>query len=218
VSFNVANSQEVDSALAVLTGEPSLAGADILLLQEMDEPGVRRMADALEMGYVYYPAIVRRSTGRDFGNAVLSRWPIVSDEKILLPHLSIFGATRRIATVATVQVGRTRVRVYSAHLDTKVNMAERERRDQMSTLLRDAAPHPHVILGGDLNDARMAELAALSGFAWPTRDGPRTTWGGRFDHILFKGLEPPDSAAAGAVEDNRGASDHRPVWARGVIR
>lgn len=217
VSFNVENSQEVDSALAVLRGEPSLAGADVVLLQEMDEPGVRKVAEALGMGWVYYPAIVRRSTGRDFGNAVLSRWPIVDDEKLLLPHRAVFGATRRIATVATLQVGRTRVRVYSIHLATKVNMSLRDRRDQMAAVLRDAARHPHVVLAGDLNDARMAEMASRSGFAWPSREGPRTTWGGRFDHILFKGLRLSGPDAAGTVEDVRGASDHRPVWAVGVI-
>jgi endonuclease/exonuclease/phosphatase (EEP) superfamily protein YafD len=34
------------------------------------------------------------------------------------------------------------------------------------------------------------------------------------DHIFAKGLaSPTDVAVAGVVQDNRGASDHRPVWA-----
>ena len=216
-SFHVENSQEVDSALAVLTSEADLADVDVLLLQEMDEPGARRVAEALGMGFVYYPAIVRRASGRDFGNAVLSRWPIVSDEKLVLPHLAIFGRTQRIATVVTIQVGRTPIRVYSVHLATTVNMAWRDRSDQMRTVLEDAAPYPHVIVGGDLNSAGLGALALERGFSWPTRSGPRTTAIGRLDHIMFKGLVPPDSAASGTILDNRNASDHRPVWARGVV-
>lgn len=216
-SFNVENAQEVDSALAVLTSEPALADIDVLLLQEMDEAGTRRIADALSMGFVYYPAIVRRATGRDFGNAVLSRWPIVADEKLVLPHLSIFGATQRIATVITIRVGRTPVRVYSVHLATTVNMAWRDRSDQMRAVLENAAPYPHVVLGGDLNSSGLGALAAERGFAWPTREGPPTTAVGRLDHILFKGLVPPDSASSGTILDNRSASDHRAIWARGVV-
>lgn len=216
-SFNVENSQEVDSALAVLTSEAELADVDVLLLQEMDEAGARRVAEALGMGFVYYPAIVRRATGRDFGNAVLSRWPMVSDEKLVLPHVAIFGRTQRIATVVTIRVGRTPIRIYSVHLATTVNMAWRDRSDQMRAVLEDAAPYPHVIVGGDLNSSGLGALAAERGFAWPTREGPRTTVTGRLDHIMFKGLVPPDSASSGTIRDNRNASDHLPIWARGVV-
>lgn len=217
VAFNIENAAEVDSALAVLLTEPDLADPDVVLLQEMDEAGTRRIAEALDMGFVYYPSIVRRKTGKDFGNAVLSRWPVVDDGKVVLPGLAIFGRTQRTATWATLQVGRTPVRVYSAHLATIVNQSRRDRMAQMRALLRDAAPHPHVILGGDLNDKSLGALAAEAGFAWPTEDGPRTTLGGRYDHVLFKGLRPTDVHAAGTIENNRGASDHKPVWARGVV-
>jgi endonuclease/exonuclease/phosphatase family metal-dependent hydrolase len=43
-------------------------------------------------------------------------------------------------------------------------------------------------------------------------------WIGRLDHILLKGLRSSDSAAAGTVLDVRGASDHLPVWAIGILR
>ena len=218
VSFNVAWGRAVDSALVVFAEEPALADADLVLLQEMDEAGIQRVAEALGLGFVYYPAILSSRSGRDFGNAVLSRWPIVHDEKLLLPHHSVFGGTQRIATVATVMVGRIPVRVYSVHLATPVNQALPERMEQMRTVLRDAARHPHVIVGGDLNSGRMPHMAVERGYAWPTRDGPRTVIWGRWDHILFKGLTLPDSAASGTVMDNRGASDHRPVWAVGIIR
>lgn len=217
VSFNVERGVRVDSALAALAGDSATVDPDVVLLQEMDEDGVRRVADALDMGFVYYPAVRYNGSGRDFGNAVLSRWPIVDDQKLILPHLSLFGRTQRIATAATIRVGRTPVRVYSIHLGTPANLSLRSRAEQMRAVLRDAARHPHVIVGGDLNSHGLGQLALSRGYAWPTREGPRTVRVWRWDHILFKGLEPPLRAASGTVEDNRGASDHRPVWAVGLL-
>jgi len=217
VSFNIEHSQEIDSALVVLTTEPEVQNADIVLLQEVDEGAARRVALALGMGFVYYPAIQRKSTGRDFGNAVLSPWPMADDQKLILPHRAIFGRTQRIATAVTVQVGSMPIRVYSVHLATPVNLTVGNRHDQLGTILRDAIPYPHVIIGGDTNSSGLGKLALEQGFAWPTREGPRTVLFGRFDHIFFKGLVPPDTGASGTVRNNHGASDHLAVWARGVV-
>lgn len=218
VSFNVEYGQDVDGALAVLTETPDLHDPDVVLLQEMDANGTRRIAEALGMAYVYYPAAFRIRTDQDFGNAVLSRWPILADEKLLLPHTAIFGGGRRTATVATLDVDGKRVRVYSAHLGTIVNLSYRARANQMRTVLRDAALHPRVVLGGDLNQGKLGHFALERGYAWPTRDGPWTAAVGRFDHILLKGLDPVEPAGAGTVLDNRDASDHKPVWALAVVR
>lgn len=217
-SFNLKWGQEVDSALVVLRSDPWLSSADILLLQEMDEAGTRRIAEDLGMAWVYYPAIFRPGTGRNFGNAVLSRWPIVEDAKLILPHRAIFAWTQRTATRAAVRVGRTVVQVYSVHLATPVNLALRDRRSQMRAVLHDASRWPHVIIGGDLNSAAIGSMARLRGYAWPTREGPRTVFFGRWDHIFFKGLEPVEGVSSGTVDAVRGASDHKPIWAIGVLR
>lgn len=218
VSFNVRYSERVDSALAVLTSDPAVADADIVLLQEMDGEGTARMAAALGMAWVYYPASFKSRSGRDFGNAVLARWPIVDDAKVVLPHRSIFGKDQRTATAATVQVGEMPVRVYSIHLATPVNQALAERRNQMRAVLDDAAAHPRVVIGGDLNDGGFGHMATRRGYAWPTEHGPRTLLFGRWDHIFLRGLESPVENASGTVLDNRDASDHRPVWVRAVVR
>jgi endonuclease/exonuclease/phosphatase family metal-dependent hydrolase len=217
VSFNIEFGRHMDSALVVLTAERDLAGADVILLQEVDEAGTRRLADALGMAFVYYPATLRERTDRNFGNAVLSRWPIVDDAKLLLPHIGAVGRSLRTATAATIQMGRTPIRVYSLHLAMPLNQALRDRQDQMLAILRDAAAYPRVIIGGDTNSPGMGHLAVERGYAWPTRHGPDTGFIGRLDHIFFKGLVPPPESAAGTVRDNRGASDHLPVWARGIV-
>ena len=218
VSFNIEYALRVDSAIAVLAGDPALDNADVILLQEMDEKGTRRVADTLGMSYVYYPSVYRFKTRRDLGNAILSRWPIVEDRKIVLPHLSRLVNSQRAATAATIRVGKAPVRVYSLHLGTMAGLSPAARRDQLQAVLDDARQYPRVVIGGDLNDPGIGRIARDMGYTWPTQRGPSTTRVGRLDHILFKGFRSPESAAAGTVLDVRGASDHLPVWAIGLLR
>ncbi|HZD05999.1 MAG TPA: endonuclease/exonuclease/phosphatase family protein [Longimicrobiales bacterium] len=217
VSFNIEYAAEVDSALRVLTRTPELSDLDVVLLQEMDEEGTRRIAATLGMGYVYYPASYRSGTGRDFGNAVLSRWPMEDDAKLVLPHHSLFTGSQRTATAVTLRVGGRRVRVYSVHLGTVVNQWPWHRDDQLQAVLDDAEPYRTVLIGGDMNSGGIGGLAVKRGYDWPTRDGPDTVHFWRWDHIFVRGLATPESAAAGTVLDNHDASDHRPVWVRVVL-
>lgn len=176
VSFNVEFARQIDGAIALLTSETGLRGADIVLLQEMDASGARP-AQTLDMAWVYYPAIFHKRSGKDVGNAVLSRWPMEADAKLVLPHVSRYARTHRIATAATIRVGDARVRVYSTHLGTPLDF----------------------------------------GFTWPTREGPRTTTLGRWDHVFLKGLASPDTGSSGTLADARGVSDHRAVWTLAIL-
>ncbi len=218
VSFNIEFAVRVDSAIALLTSDTALRNADVLLLQEMDEPGTRRVAQALGMHYVYYPALFHLRTKRDFGNAVLSPWPIVDDHKIVLPHRAWVAGTHRIAVAATIRIGNTHVRAYSTHLGTAVSVEMAQRREQLATILDDAAAYPVAVIGGDMNSGAVGRYAVQAGFDWTTRDGPRTADVGRLDHIFLKGFEIPGGPSAGTVLEIRGSSDHRPVWALGVLR
>jgi endonuclease/exonuclease/phosphatase family metal-dependent hydrolase len=80
-----------------------------------------------------------------------------------------------------------------------------------------------VVIAGDFNSHDKVEELAKAGFAWLTRDIGATA---RFhllgvpvaklsyDHVLARGLRAVDGpGATGVVADNRGASDHQPVWA-----
>lgn len=212
VSFNIAFSREIDRALEVFATEPALHCADIMLLQEMDAPGTARIASSLGMSFVYYPAIFHRKAKREFGNAVLARWPIVGDEKIRLPHGSRFAGTHRTATAATVRIRDTLVRVYSTHLGTPADIGPAARRRQFQTIIDDAARHRHVIIGGDMNSSVVGKIAAEAGYIWPTRSGPWTTRFGRWDHVYLRGLTVPDSGSNGTVRNARGSSDHVPIW------
>jgi endonuclease/exonuclease/phosphatase family metal-dependent hydrolase len=217
VSFNVAFAVKIDSAVALLTGEPVLRDADLILLQEMDAEGTRRIAEAVGMAYVYYPALLHWRTRRDFGNAVLSRWPIVEDAKLILPHRSRYAHTHRIAVAATIRVGTTPVRVYSTHLGTIADVSAAARRAQLRAILADAARYERVVVGGDMNSGSVGRVARERGFTWATEAGPRTTRLGRWDHVFLRGLTVDGTSGAGTVLDARGASDHRPVWVRAAL-
>lgn len=212
VSFNIQFSLKVSAALELLRNDPELRRADLILLQEMDEPGTRHIAEALGLHWVYYPATRHPKHRRDFGNALLSRWPLEDDAKLILPHQARFGGTQRIAVGATVWVGGEPIRVYSLHLATFAGNGPRARRRQLARVLEDADSYPRVIVGGDFNSASIPGIALPRGYAWPTRGLPATAAGRTIDHILLKGIDATAPIRGGVIRDNRGSSDHRPVW------
>src|SRR5690349_633935 len=75
VTFNVKLGRDIDGAIRVLRHD-SLAGADIIALQEMDEAGVERIARALQLNYAYYPGSIHPTDHRYFGPALLTPWHI----------------------------------------------------------------------------------------------------------------------------------------------
>jgi endonuclease/exonuclease/phosphatase family metal-dependent hydrolase len=125
---------------------------------------------------------------------------------------------QRIATGATIDVDGTRVRVYSTHLGTMVNATPSARGAQLGTVIADAAKYPRVIIGGDMNSHGVGGVAVRGGYAWPTKDGPKTTKFGRWDHIFIRGLAAPATGASGTVLNGHGTSDHIPVWAVALVR
>jgi endonuclease/exonuclease/phosphatase family metal-dependent hydrolase len=214
VTYNVEFARRIDEAIRVLRETPELADADVVLLQEMTADATARIASALGMGYVYYPAIHHGRAKQDFGNAVLSRWPVEHDEKLVLPHRSRYAGTQRAATVASIRVGATPVRVYSTHLGTVADVSARHRREQLEHLLRDGARFPNVVVGGDMNTGDLNQAVREQGFRWLTNDMPKTTRFGRLDHVLVRGDALAMPARAGIVARGRTASDHSAVWVR----
>jgi endonuclease/exonuclease/phosphatase family metal-dependent hydrolase len=210
VSFNVKFAEHIERAIRVLRTDDALANPDIVLLQEMDESGTRAIADSLRMHWIYYPASVAHN--HDFGNAILSCWPLEDDTKLLLPHKAKIQGNRRIAVSTTVRIAGRAVHVYCVHLATPLGNGPTARRQQLATVLDDAARFPDVIIGGDFNSETVPEIALARGYSWPTRHLPHTDKFWTVDHILLKGDLSADSTSVGVVRDNQKASDHRPVW------
>ena len=214
VTFNVKFGQHVDRAADLLTRSGPLRDADLLFLQEMDGPGTEGLARALGMNSVYVPSARHPSSGRDFGVAILSPWPLSDVRKLPLPHEHRFRKLRRAAVAATVRTPTGPLRAYSVHLETIYGLwRERHRRDQARAVLTDASTWPGpAVIAGDFNGRGTAEEVMNAGFAWLTQTLPDRGRFFDFDHVLVRGLcatrEPPAAHA-----DAEGASDHRPVWA-----
>lgn len=216
-SFNIRYALEIDRAIEVLRDD-SLRGADILALQEMDTAGVERIARALGYDYVFYPAVIHPTSGRYFGPALLSRWPIERSWKVLLPHAGWTRGQRRTATAAIVRIRNTRVLAYALHLETPVQLSDRKRYDQARAVLDDAADwRGPVVIAGDFNSERVGLQMAEEGYVWLTRRiGPTVAWFS-WDHVFVRGLAAAKPRSAGVVGDVRGASDHHPVWAVATV-
>lgn len=224
VSFNVAYAIEIDRAIEVLRQTEALRAPDVLALQEMDAPGTERIARALGLNAVYFPSGVHPKHRRDFGCAVLSPWPLEQARKIVLPHAARVSGLRRSATVATVVRGARRIRVYSVHLPSPLAISGGSRAEQLRVLARDALASPDpVVIAGDFNSHGKVRELERAGFDWLTREVGDTArlrvlgiplGGLAYDHVLARGLRLDKGAQAlGVVKDNRGASDHLPVWA-----
>ena len=219
VTWNIKYSRHIHEALRVLQETPELQQPDAILLQEMDEEGVEAVARALGMNYVYYPASIHARHGRDFGEAILSPWPLTDDRKLLLPHYSPRNGQTRIAIRAWVQTPDRPVLVYNTHTETSL-MLPAQRLDQVEAILTDVGANASpVIIGGDFNTITPWEQSALvtvmerAGFVWATKDAGSTVMemgaGVTMDYLFARGMEP---VRAGVVSDVD-ASDHRPLWA-----
>jgi endonuclease/exonuclease/phosphatase family metal-dependent hydrolase len=213
VTFNIKESQEIDGAIAVLQGD-SLRGADVVMLQEMNESGVDRIARELRLNYAYYPAVIHHRTGDYYGPAVLSRWPIERSWKVMLPYGSWDRGMRRTATAAVLRANGLHVLVYAVHLETMVKLSPEKRAEQVRAVTDDAKRFSGpVVIAGDFNDYAMAACMHREGFRWLTEwVGPTHTIF-PMDHILTRGLAPVEPGGVGVVHEVHGASDHHPVWA-----
>ena len=218
VSFNIEYAKETRRAIRILRSAPTLRDADVVLLQEMNGPAAKMVADSLGMYYVYYPAIYNRIMRRDIGNAVLSRWPIVEDAKLILPSRSRYAKTQRVATATTIQVGSRRVRVYSTHFGTPADLGREGREAQLNAIIANAAAYPLVVIGGDMNSKEIGRVARDSGYVWPTDTIPKSNFAGRLDHFFVRGVAVTDSDGAGTARVPTAISDHSAIWIRIVLR
>jgi len=219
VSYNIKFSKKIDKALELLEGLDELKHADIIFLQEMDEAGVQRIADALHYNYVYYPAVKHPLYNRNFGNAIVTKWPIVYDQKVILPHLDP-EKLQRIAVGAVLKVGAKYVMAYSVHM--RIWLHPFQRKNQMSRLLNSIPSYfDHCIIAGDFNtfttfnrtvifesfDEHNFKLATEN-VDWTYKHWYMFNKKSLMDYIFVRNF---NTLGAGRVS-SRKASDHLPIW------
>ncbi|KEO84329.1 endonuclease/exonuclease/phosphatase family protein [Tumebacillus flagellatus] len=184
--------------------------ADIIGLQEVERHSPRtwfedqpqQIAKALHMNVHYEPA---RSIGpSQFGNVLLSRFPILRTERIELKS----AKEDRAATLATLDVQGKQVRVLVTHLG--LVQPERKRDVAMLSERLQAEESPVLVLG-DFNTVLGAqELKPWLAFLTSTTETPLETFPGSGEQIDYV-LASKQFTAVNSYTVNSPASDHVPL-------
>jgi endonuclease/exonuclease/phosphatase family metal-dependent hydrolase len=220
-SFNIHSGFNRDRsrvALDQIAGEIEALSADVVLLQEVDRNrrwtgGVDQsqyLADRLGMHHAFGPN-VRRAGNRDYGTAILSRYPITGAENTLLPN-GPGGQQRGLLHVEVAPFGDP-VSLYTTHLEhTSGALRSAQARRIAEIMAQDPVPK---VLGGDLNATPGSDvLGTLEGpldDSWtaagtgPGYTHPSGVPRSRIDYLLYGGgLRPAESVVVpSAVSDHQ---------------
>ena len=179
-TYNIQYSKGKDGHFDLGRIADAVRDADIICLQEVvrnidrvpDRDHPARLGELFPRHYwVYGPCVdLDASTRADdgsvqnrrqqFGNMVLSRWPILSSRLLLLPRIRTYDVAsgQRGALEAIIDAPTAAVRVYSVHLD---HLNSRQRTAEIRYLL----PRLFAVPG---------DGASFTGPAWMGRDQPLT--------------------------------------------
>ncbi len=224
LTYNIHHAEGVDGKLDLVRIAKVIreSRADIVALQEVDQRVNRsesvaqpaELARRTGLHFVFGPNIPLQ--GGQYGNALLSRWPIERTHNHLLPCLN--SGEQRGVLECLVRSPFGPIRVFATHFDHRRDPAERTLSAKfVNELLAQDLQTPTLLLG-DLNaEWQSAELASLADH-WhrlhpeplPTIpvDQPKR----QIDFIL---LAPRErwQAKQFQVLDESVASDHRPMLA-----
>jgi endonuclease/exonuclease/phosphatase family metal-dependent hydrolase len=125
----------------------SAARPDLVLLQEVLPPSqAEQLARAAGLEHLALgPA--RRTSGGEFGNAILSRWPLVDVENRAVPGPRLISQPRAVLA-ATAVLDEHRLRVAAAHFGIAPGEAERAARAALDMTLTSSDA---IVVGGDFN-------------------------------------------------------------------
>ncbi len=221
VTYNIKLGKKIEQAIKELSQREELQDADIILLQEMDPVGVERIALQLQYNFIYYPAVLHSKHDKEFGNAILSKWPIQNHVKVVLPHENPVRKMRRIAVFATLDMNEYEILTCSVHTEMYI-IGHEKKLDQVEALVSNIEDRFHyVIVGGDFNtdmeyDVLKTEqifqetglIRATKGIGYTSQGDPLGILRWKFDHIFVKGFEVLNSGKFKEAQ----ASDHLPVW------
>jgi endonuclease/exonuclease/phosphatase family metal-dependent hydrolase len=200
---------------------------DVALLQEVDDGAKRSrhdcqvdvLADAVELPHRAFQRNVRLRSVGHYGNAVLSRFPVVEPEDL---DLTIRFKKRRCALICRLDAhvgGRPRsLAIANVHL----GLAGFERQIQLKRLLGcgrlcGLADHTPLIVAGDFNDVwdnlgkRVMHPAGFYLGSGTVRTFPAAAPLRRLDRVFYRGPIAATGAFAGHTGLARRASDHLPL-------
>lgn len=225
VTWNIQYGEDVEAAATALFENENLNKADVLLLQEMDETAVSQIAQDLQLNYIYYPASIHSHHDKNFGNAILSPWPLSQPAKLILPHENPKNNQIRIAVRAVADIDGVPALIYSTHTET-IWLSEAKRAAQIEAIVDDIAANGDdyaiIIVGGDFNSTTAVSIQNITtqfesvGLErLSTGASPTVIVGGiefTADHLFAKGITLIENGVETEIE----ASDHFPVWVDGL--
>ena len=216
VTFNIQHGRTPDGRVDTAALARFCAGldADVLALQEVDHRmrRSRRADQAAEVARTagspgVFGAARRLGVWARYGNALLARGRLLDVVTVPLPRG--VRRERRIALLASVEVGDRAVSVAATHLSTDHGDAAVQLAVVLGAL--EARPLPRLVLG-DLNlrpDRAVPALERAGYSVAPTADATYPAAGPflRIDHVAVQGLE----IERATVLDAAPVSDHRPL-------
>jgi len=232
VSYNINFAKQLPEIIQDFTTVSELKSADFIVLQEVDgeiggaKHAAAALAEALKMHYAFSPNMVLWE--RDYGNAVLSQWPIESARKVLLPLSGSEDCNQRSALGVIAKIGDKKVQIYSLHLSVRFPDSigsDRSRAKQVEpaiNTLNQAGPTLPTYIAGDFNSfnpwgwTSVAKAFEAGGFI---NGQPASGWTYRprqleLDHAFVRGFEVKSS---GIAYDSKG-SDHIPIWSELTLK
>jgi len=211
----------------------------IVGLQEVDRAKSRSgsmnhakaIADALGMYYTWAApegAVAKQKDAEEeTGVVILSPYPLNDVTRIVLPNAGP-GGRHRVAIAATIAIGKTAIRVYSVHAETRLPIEKKieQLRAVLIDLDRFSKNMPAVVLG-DFNSWELPavqgvrKLFSQSGFTTPLPDDESTFYRKalmfdvklKLDWIWLRGFTPQSYGIDRALT----VSDHFPLWTEAKI-
>lgn len=188
---------------------------DVLALQELDTRGIQDLEkqplSILSRAFGLHAVEARTIVAPDghYGHALLSRWPILADERL---DLTVWSREPRCAIGGVIETPLGRVHVRSVHF----GLGPLERREQVRRLCAAPPPIDAAVLMGDFNDwlgvgSVRARLHASYGAPAARRTFPSGLPLFSLDRIYARA--PLATRRAWTDPDARRASDHLPLIA-----
>ncbi|MFN0068602.1 MAG: endonuclease/exonuclease/phosphatase family protein [Limisphaerales bacterium] len=225
MSYNIRHGRGLDDRVDLprIAGVIRDAQADVVLLQEVDRgtPRTDRRDLAAELAALTgMHAVFSRNIpyqGGEYGNATLSRFPVVAWTNLHYRMLRP-GEQRGLLQLTAEVAGHGRVQFWNTHMDYRPDDAERLSNVAEINALLARTTEP-VILGGDFNDTPGSRVHAALGERWQDAwlvagegDGftiPADRPARRIDYLWTPRGSPWRATRAWVPETE--ASDHRPV-------
>jgi endonuclease/exonuclease/phosphatase family metal-dependent hydrolase len=210
-------------------------GVAVIALQEVDRAkertgktnNARVVAEQLGMFYAWAAPPLPNETKEkeeETGVTLLSPYPLTDLKRIVLPNAGP-GGRWRVALGATVKIGKTNLRVYSVHSETRIPVAQKM--DQLRAVLEDLSHFPKstpAMVMGDFNSwepqavTDVRHLFTDAGFHTPFSDDDSTFRRNaivvdidlKLDWIWLRGL----SVKGSGIDRSLTVSDHFPLWVR----